>query len=177
MVIHYTASLLVRLNWTKSKQTFICSTNELEDSYKKQAEVSSTEVLNDCELYKSNKYIHSLTQSLTDRQTRCHCYTYVADVGLDQFNVVEYNQSIGWRRVSPTYKHRLSAAVNDRRTPRCGDVAWVDIVGFVCKKPRARFTKYLPTILQLSHDNAKVTIDLHDLIYKTTHDYCTINLR
>ena len=28
------------------------------------------------------------------------------------------------------------------------------------KGPRARFTKYLTTILRLSHDNAKVTIDL-----------------
>ena len=29
-----------------------------------------------------------------------------------------------------------------------------------CYKPEARFTKYLKTILRLSYDNAKVTIDL-----------------
>ena len=30
----------------------------------------------------------------------------------------------------------------------------------ICWKPAGRFTKYLTTILRLSYDNAKVTIDL-----------------
>ena len=37
-------------------------------------------------------------------------------------------------------------------------------------RPGARFTKYLTTILRLSYDNVKVTVELwRTLIYKTPH--------
>ena len=42
----------------------------------------------------------------------------------------------------------------------------------------ARFTQYLSTILQLSYDNAKVTIDLDGrLVYEISYDYREMNLR
>jgi len=40
------------------------------------------------------------------------------------------------------------------------DKSLFSLVGYVGYEPWARFTKYLTTILRLSYDNAKVTINL-----------------